>query len=137
MKLNTCIYNNNYFLIFCSTDLGPVLRSIIMYHLFDTKSLHNSILCGPVSSSVFIEDCKDCTFVVACQQLRVHGTVQSLFYLHVTSRAIIEDCRQVSFAPYNLTYPELEQHFKVVLMFETECLRVQWNLRIKDTLGTI
>ena len=77
--------------------------------------VHCSILCGPVSSSVFIEDCKDCTFVVACQQLRVHGTVQSLFYLHVTSRAIIEDCQQVSFAPYNLTYPELEQHFKVLL----------------------
>ena len=29
-----------------------------------------SVLCGPVSSSVFVENCRNCTFVVACQQVR-------------------------------------------------------------------
>ena len=28
-----------------------------------------SVLCGPVSSSIFVEDCKNCTFVAACQQV--------------------------------------------------------------------
>ena len=46
-------------------------------------------------------------------QLRVHVTVDSIFYLHVTSRAIIEDCSRVKFAPYAWTYPGIQDHFKV------------------------
>ena len=46
-------------------------------------------------------------------QLRVHVTVDSIFYLHVTSRAIIEDCSHVKFAPYAWTYPGIQDHFKV------------------------
>lgn len=76
------------------------------------KNLENCIiLVGPVSSSVFISDCKKCTFVIACQQLRTHSTVDSKFFLHVTSRAIIEDCEQLRFAPYSLSYPNLDKHF--------------------------
>ena len=62
-----------------------------------------------------------CSKVLENKQLRVHGTIQSRFYLHVTSRAIIEDCRQVSFAPYNLTYPELEEYFKVLILLIILC----------------
>lgn len=69
------------------------------------------ILCGPVSSSIFITDCQKCVFVLACQQLRTHTTTDSGFYLHVTSRAIIEDCNTIEFAPYNLSYPTLNEHF--------------------------
>lgn len=72
-----------------------------------------SVLCSPVSSSVFVEDCKHCVFVVACQQLRVHSTVHSQFYLHVTSRAIIEDCKGISIAPYAWPHPQLNEHFEV------------------------
>ena len=62
------------------------------------------IFIGPVSGSIFIEECTNCTFALSCQQLRVHNTVDSHFYVHVTSRAIIEDCRQVEFAPNSWTY---------------------------------
>ncbi|EDO49057.1 predicted protein, partial [Nematostella vectensis] len=70
------------------------------------------IISGPVSTAIFIDDCQDCTFIVACQQLRVHHTHRSLFYLHVTSRAIIEDSSGVGFAPYDLQYELKEAHFK-------------------------
>ena len=69
------------------------------------------VLCGPVSSSIFISDCSNCTFVIACQQLRTHTSKNCVFYLHVTSRAIIEDCSSLDFAPYNLTYLDMEEHF--------------------------
>jgi hypothetical protein len=72
-----------------------------------------TVLCGPVSGSIFINDCVDCTFVIACQQLRTHSTTKSSFYLHVTSRGIVEDCNNVKFAPYNLEYPELNEHYAV------------------------
>lgn len=72
------------------------------------------ILCGPVSTSIFVEKCSDCTFVVACQQLRIHSTTDCDFYLHVTSRAIIEDCERVRFAPFNWKYDGIDEHFKAV-----------------------
>ncbi|KAK3090463.1 hypothetical protein FSP39_012105 [Pinctada imbricata] len=71
-----------------------------------------TILCGPVSSSIFISDCTNCVFVIACQQLRTHTSKDCTFYLHVTSRAIIEDCTSLEFAPYNLEYPNLDKHFE-------------------------
>ena len=35
------------------------------------------VFCGPVPGSIFIDGCKDCTFVLACQQLRIHTTTNS------------------------------------------------------------
>ncbi|XP_016420560.1 tubulin-specific chaperone C-like [Sinocyclocheilus rhinocerous] len=71
------------------------------------------ILCGPVSSSVFVDQCTDSTLVFPCQQLRTHNTTATLIYIHVTSRAIIEDCHGVRFAPFTWTYPGIHDHFKV------------------------
>lgn len=70
------------------------------------------IFTGPVATSIFVEECNECTFVVACQQLRVHNTTDSDFYLHVTSRGIIEDCRGLRFAPYNWSYDDIRSDFK-------------------------
>lgn len=78
------------------------------------------IVCGPVSTSIFVEKCSDCIFVVACQQLRIHSTVDCDFYLHVTSRAIIEDCERVRFAPFNWQYEGIEEHFKLVSLSQCE-----------------
>lgn len=72
-----------------------------------------TILVGPVSSSVFAQDCKDCTFAFACQQLRLHSSIDCSIYLHVTSRAIIEDCTQIRVAPYNWSYEDQASHFNV------------------------
>jgi len=70
------------------------------------------VLCGPTSGSIFVDDCQMSTIVVACHQLRVHRTSNTSFYLHVTSRAIIEDCSSVQFAPYNWTYADLDEDFR-------------------------
>ncbi len=74
-----------------------------------------SILCGPVSSSVFLEDCVACVFVLASQQLRVHSSSSSSFYIHVTSRAVIEDSQKLTFAPYSWLYPDIDAHYEVSL----------------------
>ncbi|XP_073684835.1 tubulin-specific chaperone C [Garra rufa] len=78
------------------------------------KNIRNcEILCGPVSSSVFVDQCTDSTLVFPCQQLRTHNTTATQIYLHVTSRAIIEDCNGVRFAPFTWTYPGIHDHFKI------------------------
>ncbi|EGD82791.1 hypothetical protein PTSG_03441 [Salpingoeca rosetta] len=78
------------------------------------SNLKNTTICiGPVSRSLLIDHCDGCKFVLACQQLRVHNTYDTDFYLHVTSRAIIEDCDRVRFAPFNWKYDGIEDDYKV------------------------
>lgn len=66
------------------------------------------VICGPTARSIFLDDCHNCKFVVACQQLRCHRSRNCDLYLKVTSRAIIEDCAQIQVAEYNGTYPDLD-----------------------------
>ncbi|XP_051867894.1 tubulin-specific chaperone C [Pristis pectinata] len=73
---------------------------------------NSKVLCGPVSTSVFIDQSAGCTFAFACQQLRTHSTKDAKVYLHVTSRAMVEDCTGVSFAPFNWTYEGIERDFE-------------------------
>jgi len=73
--------------------------------------INSEIYCGPVSRSIFLIDCYDCIFHLACQQLRIHATANTKFFIHVTSKAIIEDCEEVGFGCYFWRYPLLEEHF--------------------------
>ena len=77
------------------------------------KNIENStILCGPVTGSAFIDNCKSCKIIVASHQLRIHDTEATQFYIHVGSRAIVENCKNVLFGPYAWSYAGIEQHFK-------------------------
>jgi len=69
------------------------------------------VFSGPVSTSIFAENCTSCKLVIACQQLRLHSSTDIQIYLHVTSRAIMEDCRKVLLAPYNFRYESIEEDF--------------------------
>uniref|UniRef100_A0A8C3X031 Tubulin-specific chaperone C n=1 Tax=Catagonus wagneri TaxID=51154 RepID=A0A8C3X031_9CETA len=77
-----------------------------------TKARGCTLLCGPVSTSVFLEDCSDCVLAVACQQLRMHTTKDTRVFLLVTSRAIVEDCTRIQFAPYTWSYPGIDKDFQ-------------------------
>lgn len=92
----------------CTIKLFGAPSTLHMSHL---KNCY--IFCGPVSTSIFAEDCDNCTFVIACQQLRLHSSTNINIYLHVTSRAIMEDCSKIYFAPYNLRYNEILNDFNV------------------------
>ncbi|XP_053456911.1 tubulin-specific chaperone C [Nycticebus coucang] len=76
------------------------------------KARSCKLLCGPVSTSVFLEDCSDCVLAVACQQLRIHSTKDTRIFLQVISRAIVEDCSGIQFAPYTWTYPGIDKDFE-------------------------
>ena len=91
-------------------------------HISNLKNC--KVFSGPVSGSIFIDQCTDCVFVMPCQQMRIHSTTSTDFYIHVTSKAIIEDCQKVRFASYNWRYPAIDDHYK------TSCLdksRNNWN----------
>lgn len=69
------------------------------------------IVCGPVARSIFADNCEDCTFSFGCQQLRLHSSNNCSLYMHVTCRAIIEDCTNISVAPLNYTYQNMDIDF--------------------------
>lgn len=90
----------------CTVKIKSYPSTVHMANLRDC-----TVLTGPVSTSVFLDDCVGSTFVLACQQLRIHNTKSSSFYTHITSRAIIEDTEGVGFAPYSWCYKGLDEDF--------------------------
>lgn len=103
--------------------------SVFLYGIPNTLHITNTDECkifsGPICTSVFIENCNNCTFVFPCQQLRIHNTSNSIFYIHVTSRAIIEDSKSVQFAPFNWNYRGIDNHFKEARL---DTSTNNWNL---------
>ncbi|CAL8111264.1 unnamed protein product [Orchesella dallaii] len=59
------------------------------------------LLCGPVRTSVFVDNVQESVLFLCCQQLRTHSSENVDIYLRVSSRAIIEDCKNIRFGPYN------------------------------------
>lgn len=83
----------------CNVTVKGNPGTLFLYALVQCK-----INCGPVTTSVFIEDCRQCSFSLACQQLRVHATQNSDLRIHVSTRAILEDCKELRIGRYNWEY---------------------------------
>nr|CAI5843772.1 unnamed protein product [Callosobruchus analis] len=91
----------------CTVILKGTPSTLHLNHLSNCK-----VFTGPVSTSIFAENCTNCTLVIACQQLRLHSSQNVQIYLHVTSRAIMEDCKDIDVAPYNWIYEGMEKDFE-------------------------
>ena len=70
------------------------------------------LFIGPSSESVFVRDCEDCTFTIACKQLRTRDCKNCTFYLYSQSDPIIETSDGIRFGPFNGAYPMLNVHFE-------------------------
>ena len=76
-------------------------------------SCHNVVLItGPVEGSIFLRDCNDCTFVIACQQLRLRNCKNCKILLFSTTGPIVESCTNIGFGCYTLNYFDLRTHFE-------------------------
>ncbi len=60
--------------------------------------------------SVFLRDCSDCTFTVACKQLRTRDCHNCKIFLHCKTDPIIELSDGITFAPFNGAYPDHARH---------------------------
>jgi len=63
-----------------------------------------TIYAGPVAGPCYVENCTNCTIVVASRQLRIHDTYDTKFFVNVRSGPIIEDCARTKFARYRLAF---------------------------------
>lgn len=138
-KLNSVIKNENYLMEnvcgFCQKDNEVLVLkgediekkdvlltdikncSVKLYGNPTTIHITNMQNCqiysGPVTTSVFVENVKDSSLHLACQQLRIHETRNTDFFVHVTSKAIIEDSQNVRFGIYKLSYDGIEEHYQM------------------------
>eukprot|EP01138_Halocafeteria_seosinensis_P007977 gb/GECG01008150.1/.p1 GENE.gb/GECG01008150.1/~~gb/GECG01008150.1/.p1 ORF type:complete len:360 (+),score=54.71 gb/GECG01008150.1/:1-1080(+) len=102
-----------------SGDLRLVNMSNCVIVLLDTcgavrvDNLNSCTLyAGPISGSVLLHNCCDSTFCFISRQARLHTSKRCDFYVCTASRPIIEHCSEVRFAPYILSYPDLEEKLK-------------------------
>lgn len=88
---------------FCSVSLS----------LHADRLSHCTILAAPCVTSVFIDQCSDCNFVLAAQQVRIHSTHDCNMWLRVKTAPVIENSKQLQFGAYCFSYDQLELHLKV------------------------
>ncbi len=83
---------------YCDSTLHVASGSL--YALKLSRLERCTIVCGPVRGSVFVDQCRECVFVLCAAQLRIHNCEQSQFRIVVQSDPIIEDCAGVTFSPH-------------------------------------
>lgn len=74
-------------LVDCDIELSDGVAAIWVDRLVRCR-----VVSLPIAGAVHINSCTDCTFVLACRQLRCHKTAGTDFYLHAGSHPIIEVC---------------------------------------------
>ena len=80
---------------------------------------------GPIKASIFLRDCKDCKVHVACAQFRCRDLYDSSVYLYAANDPVIESSNNLTFYPYDMTYPKLREH---ALAAELKVDENKWSL---------
>ena len=63
---------------------------------------------APCGTAAYVDGCRGCTIYAASHQLRVHGCAGVDLFVRVNSHPIIEDCSDLGFAPYDVSYDALD-----------------------------
>ncbi|CAK4079406.1 unnamed protein product [Aphanomyces euteiches] len=81
----------------------------------DQVQIDNLVNCrvyvGPCSESVFVRNCQNCFFTIACKQLRTRDCSQIQVSLYSLTDPIIETSNNVLFSTFNAAYYGLRQQF--------------------------
>ena len=65
----------------------------------------SKIFIGASADSVFVRNCSNCTFTVACGQLRTRDCQNCTFNLYCKTEPVIETSSNMKFGPFNGAYP--------------------------------
>lgn len=70
------------------------------------------IFIGASSGSIFIRDCQQCSFTIACNQLRTRDCTDCTLNLFCVSEPVIESSTNMRFAPFNGVYHGHDQDMR-------------------------
>ena len=102
----------------CTVNLKSTMGT-----LHCTNCTNCTFFVGPISGSLFLESCNESVYHVTCQQARIHTTHAATFYIHVTSKAIVEDCKGLKFGIRDQFYEGYEDDVAEAGLGETN----NWN----------
>nr|CUU97561.1 hypothetical transcript [Hymenolepis microstoma] len=71
-----------------------------------------TIVFGAVKTSIFIRYSNYCAILAACQQFRVRDSENISAFIASVSEPIIENSRSIHFAPFLLSYPQVNVQFR-------------------------
>jgi len=95
----------------CVIDLVNIKFDIAILQM---NRINNCIVfVNPIKSSMIIDNCNNCYFILACHQFRMHDSKNIDVYLHCNSHPIIEDCSSIRFTKYELPVNNIEELFKI------------------------
>ena len=107
----------------CSATVSNIRRSVVdlssssssngvPFATLTLKNIKDSlIVCRQISGPIHITGVENSVLVTACRQFRMHSSTNVDVYLHCSSRPIIEDCRDIRFAPLPGTYVRLHVRY--------------------------
>jgi hypothetical protein len=110
-------------------DNHVVVRNLVgntFYLDGSPKSLHISrltnckLICGPVLTSVLVEECRNCVLFICCKQFRANSSEYLDVYLRVESKAIISDSSKIRFAPYKWNHEKSAELHRLAEFDSTE-----------------
>ena len=84
----------------------------------------SKIFIGASSESIFVRNCKNCSFTVACKQLRTRDCSNCTFNLYCKTDPIIETSTQMRFAPFNGAYLG---HYKAMIDADLDPCNNRWH----------
>eukprot|EP00927_Polykrikos_kofoidii_P034108 TRINITY_DN28938_c0_g1_i1.p1 TRINITY_DN28938_c0_g1~~TRINITY_DN28938_c0_g1_i1.p1 ORF type:complete len:425 (+),score=92.46 TRINITY_DN28938_c0_g1_i1:61-1335(+) len=85
-----------------------LLDRIGALHCHDLESCE--LVLGAVGSSALLYGCRDCSLTMATKQLRLHDSERIAMHLRTLSGPVVERCRRILVAPFDLRYPGVEAH---------------------------
>lgn len=91
----------------CEVRLLDHIGQVFADDLVDCK-----VYIGACGSDVFVRNCRNCTFTIACKQLRLRDCSHSTIYLYSATRPALESSHHMELAPFNGSYPRQAVHFK-------------------------
>ncbi|VDL42843.1 unnamed protein product [Hymenolepis diminuta] len=72
-------------------------------------------------ANIFIRYCNDCVILAACQQFRVRDSKNITAFIAAVSEPIIETSSSIHFAPFQLSYPQLNVQFRAAGLNQFNC----------------
>ena len=116
---DVCLSN----LVNCTVSICDYIGALRMDNI-----KHCNVMTGPICSSLHVEHMEHSTINAIMRQCRIHYCKDTKFYIHVNSEPVIEHSDNVQFAPYNVKYKQLSEHWKASGVDEKVN---QWN-KVKD-----
>jgi hypothetical protein len=123
IKPSNSIQGQMFDIINCSNCQLLVLDSCEQVQIDNCQNCH--IFIAASMNTVFARNCENCVFFTCSKQLRIRECFHCTYYSYSMSEIHIELSSDLSFGPFNASYPDHRQHLQECNLFPLKNLWYQ------------